>query len=196
MIITISRECGCGGREVGRRLAKKLGIGFYDKEAIAELAKEKGIDTNMSEFENSGTESQIHAFYMNLSGKGEENKALLRGIINEIASKGSCVIVGRCADHILRDGEDVTTVFIHADLESKIARVMERNHMGADEARQLLAKVDRKRRAYFESCTGQRWGEANSYNLCLDSAYLGLNGCVDIIEEFLNKRLKVKKCFD
>lgn len=196
MVITISRECGCGGREIGRRLAEKLKIDFYDKERIANYAEEIGIDTSMPEFENIGTESQLYSLYMNLSGKGYENRALLRGVINEIASKGPCVIVGRCADHILKDDDDVTTIFIHADEASKIARIMERNHITAQEAKQLLVKVDKRRRAYFELCTGRRWGEANSYNLCLDSAYLGLNGCVDTIIEFLNKRLKVKQCFD
>jgi cytidylate kinase len=189
MIITISRECGCGGHEIGLRLAKKLGIAFYDKKILAKCAKDKGINAKLPELGD-----DVKKFY-NLR-RSREEREMLKNLILEIASKEPCVIVGRCSDHILRDMPDTTRIFIKSSQECKIARVMERRGIGEKEAKQRMKKTDEMRRAYFEKYTGQPWGLASSYDFSLDSSYLGLNGCVEVIMSIIENRLKVAKCFD
>lgn len=194
MVIAIFREAGCGGHEIGLRLAKRMNIPFYDKKILAEIAEGRGIDTDLPEFETDTPREKgaIRNFIeTRLAGRDELIK-----MMTELKDKGDCVIVGRCADLILDDSDNVVSFFIHASEEDKIARMMERKGYSVHEAKRRIEQIDGARKAYFERFTGRRWRSCRSYNFSLDSGFLGLNGCVDAIIRLSGSKLKVTKCFD
>ena len=193
-VITIGRQFGSGGRYVGRMLAEKLGIPFYDKELLSEAAKQSGICEEIFEDHdekptrsllfNLVTGMQVHgdagSYYMDMP---LNHKIFLAQFdaIRSIADKGPCVIVGRCADYVLREQSGVTSVFIYADMNDRIRRLMETRKITRDEAITLIKKNDKSRRNYYECYTGKRWGAGASYDVTLNSAELGLDTCVDLI---------------
>ena len=190
-VITISREFGSGGREVGFRLAEKLGIPFYDKEIISMAAE----DTNISEEvfhrhdEVIGKKERIDHDYVSVNPfsplyevpVSDQVFMAQSQIIKKLAQEGPCVIIGRCADYVLREQPGVTSVFIYADMNVRIACLMERRRITRDEAITLIKKTDKSRRNYYECYTGKRWGAGASYDVTLNSAELGLDTCVDLI---------------
>lgn len=191
-IITISREYGSGGREIGRKVAQALGIDFYDKELISEAAKVSGLDENLIR-EVEETRAALPFFNLptlsQTSGDGYaaplnvQDQAYLAEsqAIRAAADKGPCLIVGRAADYVLAGRADCLNVFVYAGLDVRIKRVMER--AGADEAgaKKTISRVDRSRAAYYHYYTGQEWGLAKNYHVALDSGYLGTEGCVKAI---------------
>jgi cytidylate kinase len=197
-IYTIGREFGSGGREVGERLANRLGIKLYDKELLQQAAKDSGFCQEI--FENHDerpTSSFLYSLVMDTySVNGYNSTPFLDMPLNhkvflaqfdtikKIASQESCVIVGRCADYALSDNPDCLNVFIHSDLEKRIKVVSTRGNMTENKAKDMIAKQDKQRASYYNYYTSKKWGDTTSYHLSLDSGKLGIDGCVDMIIKF------------
>ena len=196
-IITISRQYGSGGRLIGQKLAERLGIPFYDKELITLAAQESGYaehlfektaDTNIS---NSLLYSL--AMYGNTMGLYDMplNDKLFMAqskTIQQVAEKGPCVIVGRCADYVLRGVPNVLNVFIHSDMASKVRRVTEDYGVTDDNVVDLINKTDKRRANYYNYYTGMKWGRAENYHLALRSDAVGIDGAVETIIRFIEAK--------
>lgn len=203
-VITIGRQFGSGGRELGRRLAEMFGIPYYDKELITEAAKESGLDPEYFEKADEQTPgSLIHALAANLmmSGGAVGAENALAGenifkfqsdVIREVARAGSCVIVGRCADYILRNEPLCISTFIYASDEDRIERIM-RCHGARNqkEAQEMMRKTDKKRAGYYNFYTDKTWGAAPTYNLCIDSSVLGIEKTAELIRSHVEQRILV-----
>ncbi len=186
-IVTISREFGSGGRTVGKLVAQKLGIPCYDQELIEKLAEESGFT---HEYVQEHSEYTPHSSWLSnvFSGRtinGVSNQDYLwiiqRKIILDIAAKGPCVIVGRCADYILRDTEDLLTVFIHASMQSRAERIVKVYGETENSPEKRLKDKDKRRTAYYEFYTDMQWGKVQNYHVALDSGVIGIEKCADII---------------
>ena len=184
-IITISREFGSGGRTIGRKVAEKLSIPCYDSELIEMLALESGFSPSYIKDAGEYAPGGFLASALSNRAFGPTNEDLLWNlqyqIITDLAQKGPCVIVGRCADYILKDTADCLTVFIHADMDFRAERIVrEYGEREASPAERLKDK-DKRRAAYHRFYTNMKWGHAQNYHLCLDSGVLGIDQCADII---------------
>ncbi len=196
-IITISRQHGSGGREVGRELSERLGIPFYDHELTEMAAESCPIDKSF--FENADTKGAGGFWYelgenVNLD-LSLSDKAFLHqsSVIRELAKKGGCIIVGRCADYVLKDYANVLKVFVYADLESRKERI-EHIYKEADEkSLSKIEKIDKKRASYYKFYTGQNFGEAKNYDICLNSSLLGIERCVEIVQAVYARSIKENK---
>lgn len=198
-IVTISRQCGSGGRYIGERLAKELDIPCYDEKLMDMVAKESGFATEFIEEKGERITGSLlfniassMTYAGNLfSGNGmtlqDEIYFIQNRIIKELAEKGSCVIVGRCADYVLREREDCLNVFISADEKSKIERAVNSYKMPEKDAASILRKKDKARYNHYKYYTDQEWGMASNYDLCLNSGLLGIDGCVSIIKDVLDR---------
>jgi len=193
-IITIGRQLGSGGREIGERLSKELGIAYYDEEIIRKAAVESGISKDvMASYDEKPTTSLLYSFAMNATSyigndtKPLEMRAYLAQIdaIKNIADSGPCVIVGRGADHILSGRAKLIKVFVVADMDYRIHRVMERRKVSEEQARILIQKTDKSRAVFYNYHTDQKWGNARDYDLCVNSAKSGTDGAVDLVKFFL-----------
>ena len=192
-IITISREFGSGGRTIGRRVAEELGIPFYDKEIVEQISLESGFAPRFIE-ENGehapGLSRLAYAFaplgvpgIMNGLSTADFLWNIQCGVILQLAEKGPCVIVGRNADYILKDREDVMDVYIHADTAFKAERIVRLYGESEKSPEQRLAEKDKRRRVNYQHYTGRTWGAAQNYEMCLCSSMLGIDQCVKIIVE-------------
>ena len=192
-IITIGRQFGSGGKEIGIRVAKELGIPFYDKELLQEAAKKSGLCEKVFENFDERPKSLLYAVAMDaytfsLPGAGvkdsleEQVYLAVFNTIRKVAEEGPCVIVGRCADYALADNPNRLSIFIHAPLDVRIARVAARQNLTAEKARILIQKTDKRRASYYEYYTLQKWGAPDSYHFCIDSSYLGLGRTVELIQ--------------
>ncbi len=189
-VITVSREFGSGGRSIGRMVAEKLGYAFYDSELVEEVAKRSGFSPEFIK-ESGEYASTRHGLLFSLAtanqftanGLSVTDRLYLEQskIIEELAEKGGCVIVGRCADYILRDRKDVLHVFIHANTECRAERIVERYGQSDKSPEKRLTEKDQKRKVYYKNYTGRNWGEAQNYDLCLNSSTLGLEACAEFI---------------
>ena len=187
-VIAISREFGSGGRTIGRKVALKLGIKCYDQELIGEIAKKSGFaEEYIKERGEYTAASGIVAFLGGRDYNGHSLQDDLWGIqkqvIEEIAEKESCVIVGRCADYILKDKADLLTVFIHASMENRAARIVNVYGETKEAPQQRLRDKDKRRKAYYQLYTDLKWGDVRNYQIALDSGILGIDKCVDLICE-------------
>ncbi len=198
-IITIGRQFGSGGKEVGIRVAKELGIPFYDKELLQEAAKKSGLCEKIFENFDEKPKSLLYSIAMDSymfslpgSGAGEslEQQVYLAtyDTIRQIASQGPCVIIGRCADYALADDPNRLSLFIYAPMDVRIARVAKRQNLTPEKARQLIIKTDKRRASYYEYYSAQRWGAVESYDFCLDSSALGLGGTVELIRTMVDHK--------
>lgn len=187
-IITISREFGSGGRYIGRLVAEKLGIPFYDKELIAKVAEKSGLAEEFVEKkgEYSPSKSMFAYGFVVRNNMGESLEDYLhsiqRKIILELAEQESCVIIGRCADYILKDHPKRLNVFIYSTPEDKIQRIQE--YLGGNseaEAKRMMRDMDKKRSINYNYYTDRKWGDVRHYSLALNSGELGLDRCVDLI---------------
>ncbi len=186
-IITISREFGSGGRTIGKEVAAKLGIACYDQELIEKIAEKSGFSSEYikEQGEYAPTASWIGMAFAGRDSTGhsyqDELWNIQRDIIQELAQKESCVIVGRCADYILRDTADCLTVFIHASMEKRAERIVKVYGESDLSPEKRLRNKDRRRKAYYQFYTDTEWGVAQNYQICLDSGILGIEKCVETI---------------
>ena len=207
-VITIGRQFGSGGHEVGLRLAKRLGIPFYDKELLSLTAKNsrfaesylEKMDEQKPSFLNIGSaglisgaglsshaENAMNQFY-HLSPNDQIFLATSK-VMHSLAEKGPCVIVGRCADYILRDIEPVN-FFIYADMQDRIARKIaldDHQHLNEQEMEKLIRQTDKTRGKYYEYYSHEVWGAAKNYHLCIDTSVVGVDGAVEIIMKFIEE---------
>lgn len=192
-IITISRQCGSGGHQIGLLVAEKLGIPFYDKELVKAVAARSGFSEELIEAKG---EETARGFLFNIAQYGfspantdtrerlpvpDQIHAYQAEVIRELANKGPCVIVGRCADYILRNRDDCLHVFIYGKFEDRVARVIRTHEVEPEQARVHVMERDKKRAKYYKSMTGCTWEDAYNYNLSLDVSWLGIARCVDIV---------------
>jgi cytidylate kinase len=193
-IITIGREFGSGGHEVGRRLAAELGYRLYDKELLKLMAQESNIcEQVLEDYDEKNTGSLLYSIMMDVyPSMNYVGNTLHRQIyqaqydtIRKIGEKGGCVIVGRAADYILRDNPRLTSVFVHADDEFRANRIMEYEHISREKALDMIAKADKKRASFYNFQTEKKWGHASSYNLSVDTSDLGIDGCVTLIRRYI-----------
>ena len=188
-IITISREFGSGGRFIGEKVAKKLGIAYYDKNIIGQIAEKSGLSPEYIQ-ENAELSPKKGLFAYAFSGRDITGKSVedmvyevQRNIILELAEKEPCVIIGRNADYILKDRDDVLNAFIHGDMPEKIKRITGLHNVEEKEAVKMMADTDKRRRTNYNFYTDQNWGKASNYTLCLNSSQLGYDRCEMIIME-------------
>lgn len=188
-IITISREFGSGGRFIGEEVAKKLGIAYYDKNIIGQIAEKSGLSPEYIQ-ENAELSPKKGLFAYAFSGRDITGKSVedmvyeaQRNIILGLAEKEPWVIIGRNADYILKDRDDVLNVFIHGDMPEKIKRITGLYNVKEKEAVKMMADTDKRRRTNYNFYTDQNWGKASNYTLCLNSSQLGYDRCEMIIME-------------
>ena len=200
-IITIGREFGSYGLEIGKKVAEALDLKLYDKDMLKRAAKESGLCEELFEtHDEKPTNSFLYSLVMDTYSLGYStsgyadmplnHKVFLAQFdtIKKIAAEGPCVIVGRCADYALEDFDNVVSIFIHADLDKRINRISKLENMSPAKAKDMIVKNDKKRASYYNYYTNKEWGEAKSYDLCLNSSKLGVDGTVKAILEFV--RLK------
>ena len=197
-IITISREFGSGGREIGKILANDLGVPFYDKELLEIASKESGICRELFESnDESYTNSFLYSLVMGnypVSPEGRINpemplnhKLFLAQFdtIKKIAENGPCVIVGRCADYILKENTDVLNFFVMGNLLEKKKRILERYDIEKNKVEDFIKKTDKRRAHYYNFYTDMRWGEAKNYDLCINSSKTGIQGAVELMKSYI-----------
>lgn len=186
-VITISRQFGSGGRTIGRQVAEKLGIPCYDQELIEQLAEKSGFTKEYIKERSEYTERG--GWLANaLSGRaagGMTNQDHIwiaqRELILELAAKGPCVMVGRCADYILQGQADCLNVFVHASMENRAERIVKMYGERDDAPEKRLRDKDKRRKAYYQFYTDTEWGRAENYHISLDSGALGIDKCVELI---------------
>lgn len=198
-IITITRQFGSGGHEIGEKLAKTLGIPFYDKELISIAAKESGISPEVfEEADEKAANSLLYSLSVGLYNYGnsfaimgdlpvnDRLYILQHKIIKELAEKEKFVVVGRCADYVLDDNPDVVKVFIYADIESRIDRAVERHEIDPARAKQAVLKTDKNRANYYSFYSGKKWGQADNYDLCINTTHITTDQAVEIILSYID----------
>ena len=207
-IITIGRQFGSGGREIGEKLAEHFGIKCYDKELLSRAAKESGLCEEMIQnHDERPTNSFLYNLVMDTYSFGYNassfvdmpisHKVFLAQFdtIKKIADEGPCVIVGRCADYALADYDNVLNLFIHGNEECKIKRLKERfdDITTDDKAREMMNKKDKQRQSYYNYYSSKKWGRADSYDLCINSSILGIDGTVKFIIQYIEDFENSKK---
>lgn len=197
-IYTIGREFGSGGKQVGEKLAERLGIKLYDKELLQQAAKDSGFCEEIFEnHDEKPTNSFLYSLVMDtysVSGYSAapfldmplNHKVFLAQFetIKKIAEQESCVIVGRCADYALAENPDCINVFIHADMDFRIKNICKKLDVTDNKARDIINKTDKQRASYYNYYTSKKWGDAKSYNLSLDAGKLGIDNCVEMILKY------------
>ncbi len=196
-IVTISREFGSGGRSIGRVVAEKLGYQFYDQELILEVAKESGLAKEIvAEYEEYATHKNSFLYAIAMSNGGSiyggmsfanQIQIAQTKVINSLAEKGNCVIVGRGGDYILRDRKDCLHVFIHADMKFRAERIVRLYGETNKAPEERLRDKDAKRKVYYKSFTMRDWGVCQNYHISLDSSVIGFDHCVDIITNIVRE---------
>ena len=188
-IITISREFGSGGRFIGEEVAKKLGIAYYDKNIISQIAEKSGLSPDyIQESAELSPKKGLFAYALagrDITGRSVEDMVYetQRKVILELARKEPCVIIGRNADYILKDRDDALNVFIHGDMLEKIQRISQLYRVTEQEAVKMMADTDKRRMTNYNFYTDQTWGKASNYTLCLNSSQLGYDRCEALITE-------------
>ena len=202
-IITIARQFGSGGHEVAQRLSDQLGIPLYDRNLVEMAAERMGHSPVSIE---KADESALSSFLAGYQIPKEPNSVTGYGlslndstyvtqtiIIEALAQKGPCVIVGRCADYALADYPNTVSVFICGDEEDKIRHLMERHNVDEAKAKDIMIKTDKRRASYYNYYSSKRWGSCKSYDMCISSSAVGYDGAVDIIKEFAKKKQEFLK---
>lgn len=201
VIITIAREYGSGGKTIGKALAKELGIPCYDRDVIRLASEDSGIAERLFGRVDEQLKRNVFDIITNKtydstlippeSDEFTSNDNLFNyqvKIMKELAAKGSCVFIGRCADDVLKDEEYLLRVFIHADEEFCVKQAMERHSMTEREVRSYIKKIDKHRGDFYKYYTGKNWTDAKNYDLCLNTADLGFDKCVEIIKNYVKVR--------
>lgn len=192
-VFTIGRQFGSGGREIGKALAKRLGLRYYDAGLLVEAADVSGLlAETIGQFDEKAPAGKWQSYVFtpfqfcesSLDSKIFQAQA---AAIERVAGKGGCVLVGRCADYILRDRPNTYSVFIHASPLSRLSRIRTRHPEDADKAEHMMRRIDKSRSWYYSFYTGKTWGAAESYDLSVRSDLLGVDGSVDLIEAFARR---------
>ena len=191
-IIAIGREFGSGGKHIGRALAKELGVNLYDRNIVEKVAEELDIETE--HLMKYAKKKRRHFFHKSVKGHTtsfEDHVANLQfDYIRKLgASDESFVIVGRCADEILKDHENVISIFVKGDREYRIGRVMKQFDLSREDAIKKMDRHDRTRKYYHDRYCNGKWGEVDTYDLCIDSTHFGTEGTADFIREYIKRRL-------
>ena len=197
-IITIGRQYGSGGHDIGKQLAEELNIPFYDKALLERAAKDSGLCQEIFEnHDEKPTNSFLCSLVMDTYSLGYTTSSFSEMPLNHkiflaqfdaiknIAKEGPCVIVGRCADYALAEFPNVVNVFLHADLQDRIVRIARRHDLTDAKAKDLIIKTDKRRASYYNYYTSKKWGEAAGYDLSLNTATLGIEGTIHMIREFV-----------
>ena len=205
-IITIGREYGSAGREIGYKVAEAFDIKLYDKEMLARAAKESGIcEEIFQSHDEKPTNSFLYSLVMDTYSMGysgnsytdmpSNHKVFLAQFdaIKKIADEGPCILVGRCADYALESYPNVVSVFIHADMQSRIRRIARLYDLTDAKAKDLIVKTDKKRASYYNYYTNKKWSDAESYELCLTSSELGIEGTAQAIIDYVTLKEKIGK---
>ena len=201
LVITIGRQFGSGGRKVGKLLAEKLDIPYYDKELLAEAAKDSGICQEIFEnHDEKPTRSLLFSLVTGIQMHGDPGSMYMDMPLNHkiflaqfdairrIASEGPCVIVGRCADYVLRDKPNAVSVFVKADIRQRVERAVSLYGVDPAKAEETVRKADKQRASYYNYYATATWGDVNNYDLCVDTGKLGIEGTVELIEQYLRLR--------
>ena len=190
LVITIGCEYGAKGNAIGKKIAQDLGIKFYDRDLVDEIIKEVGIPTDiMDRVEEGGTiagkgaQGDVRGSFSKYADLTDRAIHVQKQIIRKLAQKEACVIIGRSADYILKDRDDVLNVFIHGDMPEKTQRIMGLYNVGEKEAVKMMADTDKRRMTNYSFYTDQKWGKASNYTLCLNSSEIGYDKCEAIIIE-------------
>ena len=203
-VYTIGREFGSRGKVIGKKLAERLGIKFYDKELLQRAAKESGFCEEIFEnHDEKPTNSFLYSLVMDTYSAGNYSSAPFLDMplnhkvflaqfdaIKSIAEKESCVIVGRCADYALADRKDVLNIFFRSELEDRISYVAQRDNVSLQKAKEMIQKKDKQRSSYYNYYTCKKWGDARSYDLSINTSKLSDEACIDIILAYREKMNK------
>ncbi len=197
-IITVGRQFGSGGREIGELVAQHFGIKCYDKELLSRAAKESGFCEEMIQnHDERPTNSFLYNLVIDTYSFGYNSSSFVDmpisqkvflaqfDTIKKVADEGPCVIVGRCADYALEGRDNVINLFIYADDDFKIDRVMDIYDLDENKARDMINKKDKQRQSYYNYYTNRKWGKADTYDLCINSSVLGVDGSVKLIKQFV-----------
>ena len=191
MIITVGRQHGSNGHDIARLLAEELNMKCYDKEIVDEAAANSQFS---KEIFDSYDEKRVSAYviptphYVGMNEGFRLNMQVAAAqfdAMRNLADKGNCIFVGRCADYVLRNRSDVLSVFIMADMPFRVRTIMQRKGLSEDQAKKLIKEVDKDRASYYKYYTDQIWGESENYDLCIDSSRIGVDGAVEVIESFM-----------
>ena len=200
-IITISRQHGSAGLQIGRELAKELNIPCYDKELLERAAKDSGLCKEIFEAnEKKPTSSFLYSLVMDTYSYGYSSGVLSDMPLNQkvflaqfdtikqLAKEGPCVFIGRCADYALEDNPNCLSVFVHADLKKRIRRVAAINSISDAKAKDIIQKMDKSRASYYNYYNCKKWGDMESYHVCLDSGIFGIDGTVNLLKVMIEQR--------
>ncbi len=202
-VINIGRQLGSGGRLIGQQLAQKFEIEFFDKELIHMASKESGLGKEF--FERADEKNKFNLLgdfsglfsspfnegYLNNYLRNESLFQIQSDVIRQLAEQQSCIFVGRCADYVLRDHPRCINVFISANLDERLQRVTEQQHISPDKAQEVIERTDKQRANYYNYYSNKTWGMATSYHLCINSSALGINGTTDYIGDFVAKKFEL-----
>lgn len=202
-VITIGRQFGSGGSEVGYKLSRKLGVKYYDKELIVNAARNSGMSQQVFEMEDeTPTSSFLYSLvmapytaaaqYLNWSEESLNDKIFKHqaDYIRKIASEESCVIIGRCADYVLWDNPDCIRIFLDADMEFRKHRIADDSKISLDKAEDIIRKNDKQRANYYNFHTNKRWGEVANYHFCVNVGAVGMDNTVELIKNYIELRDK------
>lgn len=197
-IITIGRQFGSGGREIGAKLATVLDIPFYDRDLLTRAAKESGFCEEMIQcHDERPTNSFLYNLVMDTYSFGYNSAAMVDmpisqkvflaqfDTIRKIADEGACVIVGRCADYALSEYDNCLNIFIHGDEKCKVERIMRKHDLSEQKAKEMIIKKDKQRQSYYNYYSSKKWGRADSYDLCISSSVLGVEGTAKLIIQYI-----------
>lgn len=203
-VITIGRQIGSGGRYIAEQLAKKLAIPVYDKMLLQEAAKSSGLDTSAFEKVDEKESKSIFASIFGFRGTMASYSAGSEGCIDDdklfylqsetirtIAEREACIIVGRCSEYVLRDHPRMVSIFITADKDERVRRIMEYEKIDEAKAIEFMEKGDKRRRSYHDYYATHEWGAAKSYDICINSSRLGLDGTIEFLHSFVKQRFAI-----
>ncbi|MDD2971971.1 MAG: cytidylate kinase-like family protein [Lachnospiraceae bacterium] len=197
-IITIGRQFGSGGREIGEKVAAHFGIKCFDKELLTRAAKESGFCEEMIQnHDERPTNSFLYNLVMDTYSFGYNSSSFVDmpishkvflaqfDTVKKIADEGPCIIVGRCADYALSEYKNSLHLFISGDMDTKIKRISGKYNLSADKAKDMIIKKDKQRQSYYNYYSSKKWGQAESYDLCINSSVLGIEGTVKLIIQYI-----------
>lgn len=204
MIITIGRQLGSGGREIGKKLSEAMGFAYYDKEILEVTAKESGLNQQLFEQADESTRKGLPSALLgvrfpffggeSVGFAGLSNEMLFQiqsDVIRNIAEKQSCVFIGRCADYVLRERTDLLSVFINANDEDRVRRILKSHNgdknLSVEKAREFMERIDKKRAAFYNYYSNKTWGMASSYHVCLNSSTFGVDQVVSLLKEMAER---------